>query len=109
LPRNYAYRLFGVYLVAGQRKPAGKLITDGYYNYREGMNALLFNAARDGAFEEALGYWKIKANLDRQDLADLQYLKSFPALARKLRDFYKQLKAAEPDSAIPDIALQLLG
>jgi len=108
LPNKYGESLFHIYLAANDRKSAEKLLPDGYYSYNYGIKALIENAARNGAFDEAAQYWKMKANLNRQDLEGLSYLKSFPALAQNLREFYTQMKTAEPNSPIPDAALQIL-
>lgn len=108
LPNRYGESLFHIYLAANDRKSAEKLLADGYYSYNYGINALVENAARNGAFDEAARYWKIKANLNRQDLEGLSSLTRFPALAQSLREFYTQMKTAEPNSPIPDAALQIL-
>ena len=108
LPNKYAESLFRAYLAANDRKSAEKLLLDGYCSLDYGIRALIGNAARQGAFEEAARYWKLKANLNRQDLEDLSYLKNFPALAQALREFYAQMKLAELKSPIPDLALQIL-
>lgn len=108
LPNKYGESLFHIYLAANDRKSAEKLLADGYYSYNYGINALVENAARNGAFDEAAQYWKTKANLNRQDLEGLSSLKRFPTLAQNLREFYAQMKTAEPNSPIPDAALQIL-
>jgi hypothetical protein len=108
LPKKYGENLFRLYVAANDRKSAEKLMLNGYYSYNYGIKALIENAARSGAFDEALRYWKMKANLNRQDLEDLSYLKRFPPLAQSLREFYAEMKTAEPNSPVPDAALQIL-
>jgi hypothetical protein len=108
LPEKYAEPLFHIYLAANDRKSAEKLLFAGYYSLNYGIKALIGNAARQGAFDEALRYWKLKANLNRLDLEDLDYLKRFPVFAQSLREFYTQMKTAEPYSPVPALALQIL-
>ncbi len=108
LPNRYGENLFRLYLAANDRRSAEKLLANGYYSYNYGINALIENAARNGAFDEAVRYWKMKANINRQDLEGLSSLKRFPTLAQSLREFYTQMKTAEPNSPIPDAALQIL-
>ncbi len=108
LTEKYADNLFRIYLAANDRKSAEKLMRGGFYSLDYGIKALIGNAARQGAFDEAARYWKMKANLNRQDLEDLSYLKNFPPLAQILRDFYAQMKTNEPNSPVPGAALQIL-
>ena len=79
-----------------------------FYPQVDALPALLENAVRNNAYDEAMRYWKTKANLDRQDLDQLSYLRKIPALAQSLREFYAQMKRDEPNSPIPDQALRIL-
>ena len=105
LPNKYAEILFQIYLAENNRPAAENLVTSGFYSFHDGLKALLENAVRRGAIDEAMRYWKMTANLDRQNLEALNYLKTFPAMAKSLRDFYTQMKIDEPDSEVPVYAL----
>ncbi|HEY8559137.1 MAG TPA: hypothetical protein VIL74_01955 [Pyrinomonadaceae bacterium] len=108
LPNKYAEVLFKIYLAENNRRAAAKLVADGYCEHYSGMKTLIESAVRAGAFDEALRYWRTMVNLDRQYADNLDYLKTFPAFAKLLREFYAQMKRDEPDSAIPDDVLSRL-
>jgi hypothetical protein len=76
--------------------------------YDSPLDRLILNSAKNGAINDAIRFWKIKANLNRRNLENLTSLVRYPAIAESLRSFYKQMKIDEPYSPIPDIALQNL-
>lgn len=106
---KYLENLFKAYLAANDFKSAEKLILT---KYNSSMNYSLWylaeNAAKNGAFADAVRFWKLKANLNRRDLDNLEYLARNAEIKEALREFYRQMKLSEPFSPIPDIALNKL-
>lgn len=106
---KYIETLFSAYLSANDWKSAEKVFLENYpivsiYS----LDRLIWSAVKNGAFNDAVRYWKIKANADRRNLENLSSLVRYPAVAERLREFYKQMKVDEPNSPIPDIALEKL-
>lgn len=107
---KYSEILFDTHLAARDWRSAERMLATGQIAERGdySIRRLVRAAAQNGAFDDAFRYWKIKANLNRSDLEDLNYLKGFPPFADSLRGFYKQMKIDEPYSPIPDVALGIL-
>lgn len=64
-------------------------------------------AARSGAHDEAMRFWRLGANIDRG------YLNGISELARlglkdRLRSFYRQMAEDDPGSWVPNVALKSL-
>ena len=109
LKNKYIEILFGTYLSANDWRSAEKLLMERLsVFFGSPFDRLILNAAKNGAFNDAVRYWKIKANLDRGNLENLASLVRYPAIAESLRKFYKQMKIDEPYSPVPDIALRNL-
>lgn len=109
LKDRYLDVLFNTYLFANDWKSAEKLVMEkDSSRYYSSFDRLVLTAAKNGAFNDAVRYWKLKANLDRRNLENLASLKGYPTIAKSLRQFYKQMKIDEPYSPIPNIALQYL-
>ncbi len=109
LRNKYLENLFSAYLAANDWKSAEKLVLTKYNSassYR--LWRLAESAAANGAYSEAIRFWKLKANLSRRDLDNLETLARFAEIKINLREFYRQMKSNEPFSPIPDIALQKL-
>jgi len=73
----------------------------------EALGEIAVAAARAQAPDEAMRFWRAKANLDRGDfnyLSDLVKL----GLKERLRGFYQRLAKDDPESWAPQAALQLL-
>lgn len=106
---KYLENLFRAHLAANDWKSAEKIVLAKYnssLSYR--LWQLAENAAKNCAYSEALRFWKLKANLNRRDLDYLESLARFSQIEEGLREFYQQMKANEPFSPIPDIALRKL-
>jgi tetratricopeptide (TPR) repeat protein len=103
--------LFTAYLDAGDWQAAEKLLlgreglTDKQLIYELPRIALV--AAREGAVDDALRLWRMKANLDRRHLNELVPLSQTKA-REPLREMYTQMKKKDPLSVVPDRALKLL-
>lgn len=69
---------------------------------------LALAAARSGAIDDALRFWKIRANLNRRSLDYLSSYRQYPQFADSLRGYYRQMKVQEPYSPVPDLALKAL-
>jgi predicted nucleic acid-binding protein len=104
---KYLEILFDAHLSANDWRSAEKLLME-KYGYPSSFDSLILNAAKNGAFDDTVRYWKIKANLDRRNLDHLSSLKRFPTVAESIRQFYKQMKTDEPYSPVPDLALEIL-
>lgn len=106
---RYIENLFSAHLAANDWKSAEKLeLTKRSSALTYRLWQLAENAAKNGAYSEAIRYWKLKANLNRRDLDYLESLARFPQIKEGLREFYLRMKTDEPFSPIPDIALQKL-
>lgn len=106
---KYLARLFETYLQANDRRAAEKLIAAGEnFSISDRIRRLVVNAAENGALGEAMRFWKLKANLNRRDLDDLETLARRPEIKQSLKEFYQSMKISETFSPIPDIALRRL-
>jgi hypothetical protein len=106
---KYAEILFSTYLESNKWISAEKLLMRRYSTiYSSPFERLALNAATNGAFTDAVRYWKMKANLDRRDLENLQSVAAYAPIVDALRDFYRQMKIDEPYSPVPDTALKIL-
>lgn len=103
--------LFSAYVNAGLWKAAEKLVFE-----REGLTQtrLLYDvsrialaAARVGAINDAVRLWRVKSNLDRRLLIELDQL-SKTAAREPLRRMYVEMKRKDPLSFVPDAALSIL-
>lgn len=106
---KYRENLFKAYLQANDWKSAEKLVLTGYdssFGYR--FWQLAENAAKNGAYAAALRFWKLKANLNRRDLDNLETLARSVEIKENLKEFYRRMKKDEPFSPIPDVALEKL-
>ena len=63
--------------------------------------------ARAQAPDQAMRFWRAKANLDRGDLYRLSDFAKL-GLKERLQNFYQQLAKDDPESWAPHAALQLL-
>ncbi len=112
LKDKYLEVLFDTYLAANDWKSAEKLILDNNLSLRwyslEWLSMIALKAAQNGAFEDAARIWKLKANIDRNDLENLSSLKSYPATTAILRAFYEKMREEEPYSSVPIKALAIL-
>jgi hypothetical protein len=101
--------LFRAYLANNDWKAAENLLVTKYQDsISESLGSVSVSAARNNAFDDAVRIWKIRANLNRQNLNYLASLKSFPAVREGLREYYRQMKESETYSLIPDMALAQL-
>jgi tetratricopeptide (TPR) repeat protein len=73
----------------------------------EPLGEIAAAAARAQAPDEAMRFWRAKANLDRGDFSYLSDLAKL-GLKERLRGFYQQLAKDDPESWAPQAALQLL-
>ena len=73
----------------------------------EALGEIAVAAARAQAPDEAIRFWRAKANLDRVDFRYLSNLAEL-GLKERLRSFYQQLAKDDPESWAPKAALQLL-
>jgi hypothetical protein len=109
LRNKYLENLFSAYLAANDWKSAEKLVLT---KYQSSINYSLWrladSAAKNGANADAARLWKLRANLNRRNLDNLEYLARNAEIKTALREFYRQMKAKEPFSPIPDIALRKL-
>ena len=71
------------------------------------LGNIAVTAANQGATDQALRFWRMKARLNRNDLDGLEWLARTKAKAL-LQEFYVQMKKDDPQSSTPDAALQLL-
>jgi hypothetical protein len=71
------------------------------------LGNIAVTAANQGATDQALRFWLLKAKLNRNDLDGLEWIARTKARAQ-LREFYVQMKKDDPRSSTPDAALQLL-
>ncbi|MDT4897526.1 MAG: hypothetical protein QOH25_2603 [Acidobacteriota bacterium] len=103
--------LFSAYLDAGDWQAAEKLLFD-----RTPLTGrqLIYDlprvaqvAAREGAVDDAMRLWRMKANLDRRHLDGLVQLSATKA-KEPLREMYAQMKKKDPLTFVPDLALRLL-
>jgi len=109
LRQKYAEILFAAHLAANDWRSAEKVMMEKYTAVHASLfDPLIANAVKNGAFDDAVRLWKMKANLDRRDLGNLSFVAQNRKVAAALREFYKQMKIDEPYSPIPDIALQTL-
>ena len=109
LKNKYIEILIETYLSANDWKSAEKLMMKDFTRlYSSPFDRLVMNAAKNGAFDDAVRYWKLKSNLDRRNLENLSSLIKFISVAETLRQFYRQMKTDEPYSPVPDIALDIL-
>ncbi len=107
---KYVGILFDTFLLANDWKSAEKLLLENFsVIYGSPLDQIIFAAAKNGAFGDAVRLWKLKANLNRRDIENLSSLTQFPVIVGSLREFYKQMKINEPYLIIPDIALRKLG
>jgi hypothetical protein len=113
LESSYAYdearrNLFEAYLETGKWQKAERMYFDGFRNgYHDEWGLIAVSAAKAGSSADALRLWKINANLDRRKLEGLSALAKTP-LKAALRQFYLDLKKADPLTSIPDRALAKL-
>ena len=112
LKNKYIEVLFRAYLSANDWKSAEKLLFEKHilnsYNVNYSIEQLALNAAKNGAFEDSVRFWKMKANIDRKNLDNLSSLRRYQPVTESLREFYKTMKVEEPFSTVPDLALQIL-
>lgn len=109
LKNKYIQVLFDAYLTANDSKSAEKLLLENFsVIYDSPLDRVILTAAKNGAFGDAVRLWKLKANLNRRDLENLSALARYPAIAESLREFYRQMKTAEPFSTVPEMALRKL-
>lgn len=109
LRNKYLENLFKTFLAANDWKSAEKLILSKLnLSPSYSLWKLAENAAKNGVFSEAARFWKLKANLNRRDLNNLETLARYAEIKENLREFYRQMKLNESYSPIPDIALQKL-
>lgn len=103
--------LFSAYLGAGLWQAAEKMVFE-----REGLTAtqLLYDlsrvalaAARAGKVNDAVRLWRVKSNLDRRLLIELDQLSRTQA-REPLRRMYTEMKMKDPLSFVPDTALNIL-
>ena len=73
----------------------------------EALGEIAVAAARAQVPDEALRFWRAKANLDRGDFSYLSDLAKL-GLKERLQSFYQQLAKDDPESWAPQAALQLL-
>ena len=71
------------------------------------LGVIAASAAQNGAPADAVRLWKMKVNLDRRDLTGLDQL-SLTEARSALRDFYLQMKKADPQSTTAELALAIL-
>lgn len=112
LKNKYTEVLFETYLAANNWKSAEKLLLENNLSLRwyslEWLSTIALNAAKNGAFEDAARIWKLKANIDRNNLENLFSLKRYPEITANLRAFYEKIRKEEPFSIVPEKALAIL-
>ena len=106
------YELYRAYLLTNNWKGAADIWPSFHGGMRleassEALGAIAFAAARAQAPDEAMRFWRAKANLDRGDLYRLSDFAKL-GLKERLQNFYQQLAKDDPESWAPQAALQLL-
>jgi tetratricopeptide (TPR) repeat protein len=104
-------RLIEAYCQKGSWRSAEELLLENKDWFWESvpryLGMIACAAGQHGATDDALRLWKLKANLDRRDLSDLELIARTEAKPA-LRAFYQQMKQADPLTLVPDLALRLL-
>jgi len=103
--------LFDAYLESGVWQAAEKMYLAGYEGSTEklgdSLRKIALSAANAGRTEDALRLWKAASNIDRWIFRDFEYFAK-PPLIPGLRQFYVDMKKADPLTSIPDRALAIL-
>src|SRR5262249_43450206 len=106
------HELYRAYIKTNNWRAAEEMWPSLHYGMRpdaspETLGEISVAAGKAQAPDEAMRFWRAKANLDRVDfryLSDLAQL----GLKERLRSFYQHLAIDDPESWAPSAALQLL-
>ncbi|MCA1636828.1 MAG: hypothetical protein LC768_00565, partial [Acidobacteria bacterium] len=99
--------LFDAYIKSADWQKAEKMFFGGYRYWSDELSKISIAAAKSAKIADALGLWKINANLDRRNLTGLEELAKTDAKPL-LRKFYLEMKKRDPLTEIPDRALRFL-
>ena len=110
--QSATFNLFEVYLDIGDHKAAEQifptarlLLTSG--EIPDWLGRIALAAAQSGATADAMRLWRRRSNLDLANLQGLEQL-ARAGMKESLRGFYQEIKEKDPDSWVPDRALELL-
>ena len=84
-----------------------KNLDESWKSLEQNLGMVAASAAQQGATNDAMRLWRLKANLDRRDLTGLKELVRTTAKSQ-LRDFYSQMGKDDPQTTMAQLALASL-